>query len=255
MGPWPDLALAASVTLDQRRLTLRAAGATLRMAQSTRAFLQLAGGAPEELVALDDALRVLDPIVLGSWLETGPQGVDGGWFLPSPMDLADVLMLLPASDALTVLLAWAAEQGIDLCLGVRRSVNAAAPYTEIILPLPDGAAHEQLAATLVLFDRLGARTLPEPLRRAILRELDAPLAVSAWLLPEGLAQLNVLIHDPGEALLAAAGVACGAHAESLRPFVHACGPDQLPMALELQRTADGLQAELHIEVREAEPPN
>ncbi len=255
MGQWPDMALAASVTLDQKRLTLRAAGATLRMAQSTRAFLSLAGGAPSELAALDEALETLDPVVLGSWLEIGPQGVDGGWFLPSPMHLKDVIGLLPPSDALDALLHWAAEQGIDHCLGLRRSVNAAAPYTDLTLPLPDGMAHEQLAATLILFDTLGAQTLPEPLRRAILRELEAPLAVSAWLLPEGLAQLSVLIHDPSDALRAAAATACGTNADGIRPFVNACGPGQVPMALEIQRTADGLQAELHLEVREAEPPN
>ncbi len=255
MGQWPDMALAASVTLDQRRLTLRAAGATLRMAQSTRAFLQQAGGDPTELATLDHALHTLDPIVLGSWLEVGPQGVDGGWFLPSPMHLGEIASLLPQSDALEGLLRWAMEQGIDQCLGLRRSVNAAAPYTDLTLPLPDGLAHEQLAATLVLFDALGAQTLPEPLRRAILRELDAPLAVSAWLLPEGLAQLSVLIHDPSDALLTAAGIACGTTAEGIRPFINACGPGQVPMALEIQRTADALQAELHLEVREAEPPN
>ena len=255
LGAWPDMALAASVTLDQRRLTLRAAGATLRMASATRAFLQLAGGEPSEIAALDEALQVLDPIVLGSWLEVGPQGVDGGWFLPSPMPLDEVVALLPVSDALVVLLQWAAERGIDQCLGLRRSVNGAAPYTEITLPLPDGMAHEQLGQTLVLFDALDAKTLPEPLRRAILRELDAPLAVSAWLLPEGLAQLNVLIHDPSDALLTAAGLAVGAHADGIRPFVNACGPGQLPMALEIQRTADALNAELHLEVREGEPPN
>lgn len=255
MGQWPDMALAASVTLDQRRLTLRAAGATLRMVQATRTFLQQAGGDPAELAALDHALQTLDPIVLGSWLEVGPQGVDGGWFLPSPMHLGEIASLLPQSDALEGLLRWAMDNGVDQCLGVRRSVNAAAPYTDLTLPVPDGLAHEQLAATLVLFDALGAKTLPEPLRRAILRELEAPLAISAWLLPEGLAQLSVLIHDPSDALLAAAGVACGTTAEGIRPFVNACGPGQVPMALEIQRTADSLQAELHLEVREAEPPN
>lgn len=255
LGQWPDMALAASVTLDQKRLTLRAAGATQRMSASTRAFLQQAGGAPQELTRLDLALAQLDPLVLGSWLEVGPQGVDGGWFLPSPVHVADVLPLLPPGDALDALLLWAAEQEIDVCLGVRCSVNAAAPYADLTLPLPDGQAHEQLAAALQLFDALGAQTLPEPLRRAIMRDLDSPLAISAWLLPEGLAQLSVLIHDPSDALLTAAGIACGVSADGIRPFVNACGPGQVPMALEIQRTAEGLQAEVHLEVREAEPPN
>ena len=255
LGQWPDMALAASVTLDQRRLTLRAAGATQRMAASTRAFLQQAGGAQEEITRLDLALAELDPLVLGSWLEVGPQGVDGGWFLPSPLPVADALSLLPPSDALDAVLHWADDQQIDVCLGVRRSVNAAAPYADLTLPLPDGQAHEQLAAALQLFDALGAQTLPEPLRRAIMRNLDSPLAVSAWLLPEGLAQLSVLIHDPSEALLTAAGIACGVSAEGIRPFVNSCAPGQVPMALEIQRTAEGLQAELHLEVREAEPPS
>jgi hypothetical protein len=255
LGQWPDMALAASVTLDQKRLTLRAAGATQRMAASTRAFLQQAGGAQEELARLDMALAQLDPLVLGSWLEIGPQGVDGGWFLPSPMQVSDAISLLPEGDAVNAVLLWAAEHEIDVCLGVRRSVNAAAPYADLTLPLPDGQAHEQLAAALLLFDAMGAPTLPEALRRAIMRDLESPLAISAWLLPEGLAQLSVLIHDPSEELLTAAGIACGVSAEGIRPFVNACGPGQVPMALEIQRTAEGLQAELHLEVREAEPPN
>ena len=255
LGAWPDLALATAITFDQQRLTLRAAGATMRMAGPTRGFLESAGGAGPELRALDHVLADLDPIALGSWLETGPQGVDGGWFLPAPMHLDQILTLLPVSDARDGLLDWARGLGIDQCLGLRRSVNAAAPYTELTLPLPDGDALEQVTRILLLFEALDVPTPPEAVRRALLREVETPLAVSAWLLPEGLAQLSILIHDPGEALLTALGVAVGHPLDRLRPFTNALGAGHQPMAVELQRTADAWVAELHVEVREHEPPN
>lgn len=255
LGLWPDVALAASVTLGDQRLTLRAAGSTLRMAAATRGFLQQAGGDASELRVLDHVLAKLEPIVLGSWLEVGQQGVDGGWFLPAPAELSEVREWLPPSDALDSLLHWADQHAIGQCLHLRRSVNEAAPYTDLTLPIPDGDALEQVTSTLLLFETLGAKPLPEPLRRALLREVASPLAVSAWLLHEGLAQLSVLIHDPSEALLGVAALACGTSVAAVRPFANACAAGRSPRALEIQRTADGLIAELHLEVREPDPPN
>lgn len=255
VGAWPDLALAAAITMDQQRLTLRAAGATLRMSTATRAFLRAAGGAEPELLALDHVLADLDPIALGSWLEVGPQGIDGGWFLPAPTHVDQILTLLPTCDARDGLLDWAREHGIDQCLGLRRSVNAAAPYTELTLPLPDGDALAQITQVLLLFEALDVPMPAEAVRRALLREVESPLAVSAWLLPEGLAQLSLLIHDPSESLVTALGVSVGSPSDRLRPFVNALGAGHQPMAVELQRTADSWTVEVHVEVREHEPPN
>lgn len=252
---WPDLALAAAITLDQQRLTLRAAGATYRMAGATRSFLHQAGGAEGELLAMEGVLKDLDPIVLGSWLEVGPQGVDGGWFLPAPCDLQEVLALLPACEARDGILAWARAQNIDQCLGLRRSVNASAPYTELTLPLADGDALQQVTSLLLLFELLEVPIPSANLRRALLREVDTPLAISAWLLPEGLAQLAVLVQQPSETLLQFGAQLVGAQLGNLQPFLRACDVENAPTMLELARTAENWVAELHVELREHEPPN
>lgn len=254
--PEPDVAvdavtLSVTVASDLQRLAVRAAGPTPILGPHAVRFLEQAGADDDERARLSAAVDQLAPDRMGTWLEIGPEGTDGGWLVRGPLPLAAVRAFLPDGEGSDLLMDWAARHEIDTCLTLQRSVNQGTPYLDLSLPLPrsltglpgDDARH-QLTAALLAFEVLGAPVPPEAVRRAVLQHGAGGMRLTAWLAEAGPARVGVRIPNPDEALLTALTQAAGPHDETaLAVFTAAAGLGP-PSWVETFRHATGLGAEL-----------
>ncbi len=249
-----DLRLEVAVSADVQRITLSASSPSSQLVTRTARFLAEADVSETEMRKFAQAYEDLEPDRLGSWLEIGPQGIDGGWQIPGPLSLDAVSSFAPEGEPRELLLDWARDHRIDTCLLIKRSVGETAAYTELLLPLPSGDARTQLAAALAGFDAVGAVGLPEAIREAVQRHARGPMALSAWLVPDGLAKVGLMLSNPGQELQMALLQAVGQPDADLDRFMVELGVVS-PERIEIQELADGIELELHFGLGAVEPPH
>jgi hypothetical protein len=248
----PDLQLHLAASANVERVTLSAVGPTATLLGRTARFLAEAGVSEHELRRFATACEALQPEVLGSWVEVGPAGIDGGWVLPGPWPLASVRDLLPEGESTDQLWAWASAHEVEQCLVLKRAAGEQALYVELVLPLPPGSVRSQFVCAADAADRLGAEGWPQPLRDAVEHHARGALALSVWLVPDGLAKLGLWLPGPAPELQAALLGLLGepeAAADQLTAALGSAGPTQL----ELQELPEGLDLELHFGL--GEPPS
>ncbi len=245
-GAVDELEYTATLTADLQRLTLRAAASPAMLTLRTARYLGAAAAPDDEVEQFALMSERMAPALLGPWLEVSPLGVDGGWQVPVELNLSIAAEFAPPSEALTALLAWADTCGVQHCTGLKRAVGAAAPYTEMVVPLPQGDALHQMTAFLLAAETMGAPTPPESVRRAIMRQVQGPMALSVWLLGEGLGKLGIMLPFP-DAELVESLLPTGTDRAALLKFQNALQSSG-PAAVEWQYVADGPTVELHYAV-------
>lgn len=239
-----DLQLHLAASADGERVTLSAVGPTSTLLGRTARYLAEAGVNEHELQRFATACEALQPDVLGSWVEVGPAGIDGGWILPGPWPLASFRDLLPEGESTEQLCTWAETHKLEGCLLLKRAVGDQAAYTEVVLPMPAGTVRRQLACVSEAADMLGAEGWPEPLLTAVERHARGPMALSVWLVPDGLAKLGLVLQGPAPELQAELLALLGepeAAADRLTAALGSAGPTHI----ELQELSEGLDLELH----------
>lgn len=247
-----DLRVEVAVSADVQRITLQATAPANQLVTRTARFLAEADVSDEEMKHFAQAYDQLEPDRLGSWLEIGPQGIDGGWVMPGPLPLDAVQAFAPEGEPREQLLAWAKDHGIDSCLLVKRSVGETAAYTELLLPLPAGDARTQLAAAVAGFDAVGAVGLPQGFREAVQRHARGAMALSAWLVPDGLAKIGLMLAAPSTELQMSLLLAAGQADADLDRFMVELG-EITAERIEIQELADGIELELHFGLGAAVP--
>lgn len=246
-----EVTLSVVVASDLQRLAVRAVGPSPLLGPHAVRFLEQAGADDDERARLAAAVDQLAPDRMGTWLEIGPEGADGGWLLRGPLPMVAVRPFLPDGEGSDLLMDWAARHDIDACLALQRSVNQGTPYIEITVPLPrsltglpgDDARH-QLTAALLAFEVLGAPVPPESVRRAVMAHAEGPMRLTVWLAEPGPARVGMRVPEPNEALVRAFCEAAGAADEAaLAAFTVVAGLGAAAWA-ETFRHATGLGAEL-----------
>lgn len=247
-----DLRLEVSVSADVQRVTLSATAPAAYLVTRTARFLAEADVSDKEMAFFASAFQELEPARLGSWIEIGPLGIDGGWLMPGPMLLDAARAFVPAGEPQEQLLEWTRKHDITTCLLIKRSVGDHAPYTELVLPLPGGDVRSQLSLAQQGFEAMGALGLPEAVSRAVARHSRGAMSLSAWLVPDGLAKAGILLTGPDPELQSALMQALSVPEGELDRFNAAlgrAGPDRI----EVQELADGVELELHFSLTAPEP--
>lgn len=247
-----ELQLHLAASADVERVTLSVVGPMSNLLGRTARYLAEAGVSEHELHQLAATCEVLQSDMLGSWVEAGPAGIDGGWILPGPWPLASVRDLLPNGESTEQLCAWAAAHELGQCLLLKRAVGDQAAYTELMLPMPPGTVRSQLACASEAAAMLGAEGWPEPLLAAVERHARGPMALSAWLVPDGLAKLGLLLQGPAPELQAELLALLGEPEAAVDRLTAALGSAG-PTHIELQELPEGLDLELHFGLGEPSP--
>jgi hypothetical protein len=247
-----DLRVEVAVSADVQRITLSATAPASQLLTRTARFLAEADVTDAEMQHFAKACDQLEPDRLGSWLEIGPQGIDGGWLMPGPLTLEAVRAFAPEGEPHEQLMAWASDHGIETCMMIKRSVGETAAYTELLLPLPSGDARTQLEAALAGFDAVGAVGLPQGFRDAVQRHARGPMALSAWLVKDGLAKIGLMLTTPTTELQMSLLEAAGQADAELDRFMAELG-EVVPQRMEIQELADGIELELYFSLGAAEP--
>ena len=239
----------ASVTCDLHRLTWWADGKPDLFIPAMAHYFEAVGASAQEMERLTRIGRQLQPDRLGCWIMVAEELFDAGWFFPVNIPLRAACDLAPQNDANDTLRTWAAEHGLATCASLGHSIGEGNPFTALQIPLPAGSTEQQVYAGLKLFERMGVPSPPDMALGAILNQDGAKLAVSVWLLDDGLAKVGLLAAKPPSLMmLDICQTTTGfRHADNLAAFSGMLGPDH-PAFVECEWSADGFEVELHYEV-------
>ncbi len=244
--------LSASVSANIQRISLYAWAAAPALVARTARFLAEAEVSETEMLRFAAAFGALEPDRVGSWIEIGPLGIDGGWIMPGPIDLQQAQTFLPPGSPRDNLLAWARRHDISNCLQLRRAVGEQAAYSEVLLPMPAGDPRHQMAMAMQAIEAMGAEPIPLEIRQDMLRLNRGPVLLSAWLVPDGLAKVGVQLPGPAPELQTLLLQAIAQPESDLDLFTAALGANG-PDRIEIQELASGLDVELHFDLSDLAP--
>ncbi len=235
-----------SATCTLRRLTWWADGEPGLFLPAMADYFERVEASAAELDRLSEIGPRLQPERLGYWVTVGEGLFDAGWYFPADIPVAEACDFAPAGQANDSVRAWAAAENITACASLGRSIGQGNPFTALQMALPAGTAQQQVEAALRLFDRLRVPDPPELALGAILNIERPELAVSVWLLNEGVAKVGLLAPDPSIPLMLDI---CQAdpgfrHADALATFSGVLGADR-PVWVECEDTPAGVEVELH----------
>jgi hypothetical protein len=150
--------LVVSLGSDAQLLRWSAGGAPVGVVPKLVDYLRRSGALPGDFNTVDQIGQMLEPGVVGSWIEARPGAVATGWFVADrDMDLGRLRPLLGED-------AWMAELGAGPCLYAGRSVGSD-PLTDLVVALDGEGGGDQLVAAAAVFARCGFSLDVERLQR------------------------------------------------------------------------------------------
>lgn len=200
----------------------------------------------------DDALALigavgadLDPPVLGTWVESRPDGSDLGWAIDGRWTVAELGRLVPLPGDLRD----------DLVVRrLARSLATGAPTTRLLLELPVGDQTTQVSTASDVLARLDAPLPGDGALGVFLNLAAGDVLLSLWTLDDGVAATGLTTRSPSTELLVAMAHELG-QVEAL-DVVAEFGALLLvdePDVLELRVRATGDEYELTYSVPETAP--
>lgn len=234
------LRLGVALCVEQQSIRWSADGPVGLMIHPVAQHFQRRSVAPEQQSLLATAGPLLRPDRLGFWVEVEQERPRLGWSLPASRRLADVVGWSPEPKAAAPVLEWAEASGVLEAHGLSRSLDADAPFVELLLRAPgaDGAARLEAVERLC-----AALKLPAPLAGETLAQAPA-LELVVRLGSRGAEDLGVRVPSPGPLAL---GALCGAVRQApsaaLGPFARALGAGE-PAWAELRVGREGQRVEL-----------
>ncbi|MCB9730462.1 MAG: hypothetical protein H6744_20455 [Deltaproteobacteria bacterium] len=233
------------LSADGRRLTWYAAGPAELFVPTIGEFLLEAGASGEELEGMANAGEHLAPVATGSWVELTHEGLDGGWFFPSPSPFPKAKAYAAQHAVTAQLVEWARRSSAQTVAQIRRTVTPGEEVTELFLPIPGRDRAQDLDLAQHAFKMVGAPWFHPAMARALADSDDQSRVLVVGLGAHGLAGAGLLLTEPSaRAARALASMAPGATGETLDRFERALGVSGPEWVAAIQRP-EGAAVELY----------
>ena len=118
-----------SLTSDLKQLTWRASGSASEFIPRVVRFFDDIGVSQKERLLLAKIGQQLMPESLGYWLQARDTDLDGGWFLPKPMQLQQAFDTGLITESHQPVLEWAERHRVTDVISLERSVGESTPFT------------------------------------------------------------------------------------------------------------------------------
>jgi len=157
-------------------------------------------GAPEtEIDRLNDLGGLMNPEMVGSWIDMSEKGgMDGGWFFPVDVPIDYALEGCDSGDSLNVVKAWAKKNNIEKSYHIKRDMGAAPPrQTELKFKVPSNLdVDAQCSFVLAAIKEFGFPDPPKEMWSTITRDKKKGLRISVITTTEGFARVGVIFPQP-----------------------------------------------------------
>eukprot|EP01103_Thecamoeba_quadrilineata_P009919 TRINITY_DN202_c0_g1_i1.p1 TRINITY_DN202_c0_g1~~TRINITY_DN202_c0_g1_i1.p1 ORF type:complete len:469 (-),score=84.70 TRINITY_DN202_c0_g1_i1:80-1486(-) len=193
-----SLDFGVSVSVAFEKLTWRSAGPQSGFIQKMVDFFWNVGAPEVEIDRLNDVGTMLNPIKIGSWIDmSGGGGMDGGWYFPVEVSLAQALNVPDPGDAIHKITEWASAHDVQQAVYLGRDMGAVPPrQTEIRVLIPGNDVATQLKIALNAFEIFGFEMPPDGALN-IMRSMTTPgIVVSIITSSEGFVRLGILMPKP-----------------------------------------------------------
>lgn len=186
-----------SISASLQKLTWRTAGPQNIFIQRMVDFFWNVGAPESEIDRLNDVGALINPIKIGSWIDmSGKGGMDGGWFFPVDITLAQALESADAGDPANKVREWAEKHSIESVYSVGRDMGAAPPrQTEIRIKIP-GSGDEMFAIVEDAFEIFSIPKIPDDALEVLKGSSPEYLCLSVITSSEGFVRLGVLHPNP-----------------------------------------------------------
>lgn len=205
-APSSDLTLSLSTTPDMSELTWRVTGPQQVLIQDMVDFFWNVGAPDEEIDRLNNIGGVINPAVIGSWIDMSTLGgMDGGWIFPGEMTIMDGLEACDEGPARKKLEDWVKQHNLHSGVLLARDMGASPPrQTEIRLPLP----HDFAKNFDLLTNALKTFSVPEitsDYQKAIRKWSPTKIELSVVTSSEGFVRVGIIFSDPTPEVVEALG--------------------------------------------------
>jgi hypothetical protein len=235
LEPGKSITFTVTTSADLKKVTWRTSGPQNIFIQKMVDFFWNVGAPESEIDRLNDVGALINPVQIGSWIDmSSKDGMDGGWYFPVPMPLANCIEAADAGDPTVKLHEWAQRHGVDYCLSVGRDMGAAPPrQTEFRLELPGATVTAQLDVALAAYASFGFPAIPDALLNVFMAGQTPGLLLSVVTSSEGFVRMGVLAPGPTAADIAALCAGSGANESQLRSFMADAFGDKQPAFQEI----------------------
>eukprot|EP01120_Amphizonella_sp_Union-15-10_P006940 TRINITY_DN2299_c0_g1_i1.p1 TRINITY_DN2299_c0_g1~~TRINITY_DN2299_c0_g1_i1.p1 ORF type:complete len:448 (+),score=95.83 TRINITY_DN2299_c0_g1_i1:106-1449(+) len=194
-----------SVSLDLNQVSWRCIGSQNKLIQKMVDFFWNVGAPEAEIDRLNDVGTLINPLVIGSWIDMSSKGgMDGGWYFPCEAPGIPLKLALEASDpgeSMKKVNEWAVSHSFETVYAVGRDMGAAPPrqtHFEFVL---SGEFETQLQVALSAYDAFGIPHPPEDAVNIIRSNPGGSLSLSVIVSSEGFVKLGIITPRPVAASL------------------------------------------------------
>jgi hypothetical protein len=209
-----ELNLSLSTTPDMSELTWRVTGPQQVLIQDMVDFFWNVGAPDEEIDRLNNIGGVINPAVIGSWIDMSTLGgMDGGWIFPGEMNINDGLEACDEGSARSKLSDWLKSNNFGNGVLLARDMGASPPrQTEIRVALNFDFAKswELVLSALKAFN---VPDITSEYKKAIQKWSPKKIDLSVVTSSEGFVRIGLIFPEPNSEVVDALG---GGHN---RPFM------------------------------------
>jgi len=201
-----DLSLTLSTTPDMSELTWRVIGPQQALIQEMVDFFWNVGAPDEEIDRLNNIGGVINPALIGSWIDMSTLGgMDGGWIFPGEMAINDGLEACDEGEARTKLDNWLKNNSIATGILLARDMGASPPrQTEIRIALPfDFPKNFEMIQTAL--KAFSVPEIPSDYQKGIKKWQPKKIELSVVTSSEGFVRIGLIFPDPTSEIVDALG--------------------------------------------------
>jgi len=199
-----DLTLSLSTTPDMSELTWRVTGPQQVLIQEMVDFFWNVGAPDEEIDKLNNIGGVINPPVIGSWIDMSTQGgMDGGWIFPGDMSITDGLEACDDGTAKKKLDDWVKANNLTTGVLLARDMGASPPrQTEIRFSLgvsPDFNKNFDLVISAL--KSFGVPEIPSDNQKALRKWSPKKIELSVVTSSEGFVRVGIIFPEPNDEII------------------------------------------------------
>ncbi|MDJ1183606.1 hypothetical protein [Roseofilum casamattae] len=233
-----------SINCNFDRITIYAGGDRDRFRELLFNFMLDSGLSDQKIEQLIATDRQLDAEIIGTWMQTNVQGLDGGWYYPVDLPLDSVLPCLPPSADKITLINWTRESNIIDCQFLRGSVGEHQSMMELFIALPEVEIREQFQLVQYLFESLDLPFFSTAIIDTF-SELGADaIGLAIALTMDGAIRAGIFILEPPTELVLTLASLCKKFSDGKLALLEGCLDLNSSDILILSRYAWGLDVEL-----------
>jgi len=214
-----------AVSLDLSQISWRCIGPQNKLIQKMVDFFWNVGAPETEIDRLNDVGTLINPLVIGSWIDMSAKGgMDGGWYFPCEIPLKLALEASDPGEATKKVADWAQSHHFESVFVVGRDMGAAPPRQTHFEFCLQGDFEQQFQVALSAYEAFGFSLPPEDALNIIKGNPKPELSVSVIVSSEGFVKLGLMTPRP-EAVALSKLCALSNSAEILEKFERALGVD------------------------------